>query len=221
MLFRRSVTIILGILSGVVLAIWPTITDSTKSPTDAEPDLSVVREPRATFPITVRYPTPSPGVATGIVDVNGRAITVACEVCHSMIAEPPSPEALGLANLKDFHRGLVFEHGNLTCQSCHDPGDARSFRLANGTPVEPWDVIDLCSQCHGPQRKDFDHGAHGGMSGYWDLSRGPRTRNACTACHSPHAPKPGEVRPTFKPIDRFLTGSDPDHPTPRKDADHE
>jgi len=218
---RRTLALILGLAAAVVLAIKPAITDTTEYPSESELARDAGSNEAKKFPVTLRYPAPSPGVATGIVDIHGRSITVACEVCHSLRTEPPTAEALGLASLEDFHRGLVFEHGSLTCLSCHDPEDAQSFRLADGSPVEKWNVIDLCSQCHGPQRKDFDHGAHGGMTGYWDLTRGPRTRNACTSCHSAHAPKPGQVQPTFKPIDRFLVGSDPNMPTAGEDSEHD
>ena len=62
----------------------------------------------------------------------------------------------------------------------------------------------LCAQCHGTQARDYAHGAHGGMSGYWDTTRGEQVRNQCTHCHAPHAPAYPHMRPTFKPRDRFL-----------------
>jgi hypothetical protein len=63
-------------------------------------------------------------------------------------------------------------------------------------------VTQLCGQCHGPQKRDYDHGAHGGMTGYWDRSLGPRKRNPCTACHSPHSPAYPQVWPAPGPRDR-------------------
>ncbi|MCA9726283.1 MAG: hypothetical protein KC729_01270 [Candidatus Eisenbacteria bacterium] len=160
------------------------------------------------YSVTIRTPAPSPGVTTGLIDGQGRLVTVPCATCHSMVEPPPPASALGLQSLKNFHKGLVLEHGKLTCASCHNPEDSRTYRLADGTVVEGWDVMELCSQCHGPQRTDYDHGAHGGMTGYWDLAAGPRTRNSCTSCHSPHEPAFGPMRPTFKPIDRFLLDRD-------------
>jgi nitrate reductase cytochrome c-type subunit len=62
----------------------------------------------------------------------------------------------------------------------------------------------LCAQCHGPQARDFQHGAHGGMTGYWDLSKGPRRRNSCIDCHDPHAPKYPAVMPVFPPAESGL-----------------
>jgi hypothetical protein len=66
--------------------------------------------------------------------------------------------------------------------------------------------MTLCAQCHGPQFRDYQHGAHGGMSGFWDLSKGGRTRNNCIDCHDPHAPKYPTVTPARGPNDRFQTG---------------
>lgn len=69
------------------------------------------------------------------------------------------------------------------------------------------EAITLCSQCHGPQRTSFDRGVHGGMTGHWDLSRGPRERNNCVDCHDPHAPKFVGGAPVHLPRDRFFGGS--------------
>jgi hypothetical protein len=64
----------------------------------------------------------------------------------------------------------------------------------------------LCAQCHGPQYRDYQNGAHGGMTGNWDLSKGGRVRNNCIDCHDPHAPRYPTVTPSRGPNDRFLTG---------------
>jgi hypothetical protein len=95
-------------------------------------------------------------------------------------------------------------HGELACYACHNTNDADMLQLADSTAVEYSDVMTLCAQCHGTQARDYKHGAHGGMIGYWDLSRGPRTRNNCIDCHDPHVPEFPTMQPTFKPRDRFL-----------------
>ncbi len=64
------------------------------------------------------------------------------------------------------------------------------------------EALELCSQCHGPQRTSYDHNAHGGLNGYWDLSRGPRIKNHCVDCHDPHLPAIQQVVPVLPPIDR-------------------
>ena len=66
------------------------------------------------------------------------------------------------------------------------------------------EALELCAQCHGLQWTDFQHGAHGGMRGAWDLNAGPRERNHCVDCHDPHRPAFGQYRPMPPPRDRFV-----------------
>ena len=75
--------------------------------------------------------------------------------------------------------------------------------LADGQAVPYTEVMTLCGQCHGPQTRDYAHGAHGGMNGYWDLRKGGRTRNTCINCHDPHAPAFPLVMPVLPPRDRI------------------
>lgn len=138
-----------------------------------------------------------------VVDETGAIATVSCTVCHTI--RTPNRESRSAADLDEFHQGMTIEHGDLACLACHDPADYDSLRLADDRPVAFPEVMTLCSQCHGPQARDYAHGAHGGMNGYWDLRQGPRTRNNCVDCHDPHAPAFPKMRPTFKPRDRFLT----------------
>lgn len=99
------------------------------------------------------------------------------------------------------HRGLVVRHGDVGCLACHDPGDYDSLRRPDGISVPFQEVMQVCGQCHGPQTRDYRHGSHGGMTGFWDLSRGDRVRNGCTDCHDPHAPAYPRVLPVFPPRD--------------------
>ena len=94
-------------------------------------------------------------------------------------------------------------HG-YSCLSCHNSEDYDALKLADGSRVEFTEVMTLCAQCHGPETRDYEHGAHGGMNGFWDLTRGPRTKNNCVDCHNPHSPAFLPMQPTFKPRDRFL-----------------
>jgi formate-dependent nitrite reductase cytochrome c552 subunit len=79
--------------------------------------------------------------------------------------------------------------------------------------------MQLCAQCHGPQYRDYRHGAHGGMAGHWDLAKGGRVRNNCIDCHDPHSPKYPTVRPAGGPLDRG--GVHPNASPPQKGAGHE
>ena len=92
---------------------------------------------------------------------------------------------------------LRFEHGDNACRACHDPARYDRLRLATGDSVPMTEALRLCAQCHGTQHRDWLHGAHGGMNGYWDLRRGDRVRNHCVDCHDPHAPR----FPRFMPMD--------------------
>lgn len=166
------------------------------------------------FVVSIRRPTGPPSIELTTADPQGRLGTIACSTCHS-VREPDFKNRTP-ADLDQFHQGMPLSHGSLTCYSCHNPDDADTLRLADSTVVAYPDVMTLCAQCHGPQARDYQHGAHGGMNGYWDLSRGGQTRNNCIDCHDPHVPKFPSMQPTFKPRDRFLQPSSshtsPSHP---------
>ena len=143
-------------------------------------------------------PTPElPFVDSGKVDRDGKPIAVRCNTCHS--TKEPNIQTNKGSDLKEFHQGLHFNHGTLNCTSCHNPEDYESLRLANGTSIPFSQTIQLCTQCHGTQYRDYKNGSHGGMTGYWDLGRGSRQRNTCTDCHAPHAPDYPQVMPVFPP----------------------
>jgi len=102
---------------------------------------------------------------------------------------------------------MVGKHGGLTCVTCHNTADGYdSLRLSDGRRVAFSEVMTLCAQCHSSQYRDYQHGAHGGMSGHWDLTQGGRTRNNCIHCHDQHAPKYPAMQPARGPNDRFLRG---------------
>lgn len=154
------------------------------------------------FATTIRRPAGAPTIVLKEVDPQGRPSRVACSTCHGV--RQPDHANRTAADLDEFHQDLQLAHGGLACYACHNPRDADTLRLADSTAVQYSDVMTLCAQCHGPQARDYARGAHGGMIGYWDLSRGPRMRNNCVDCHDPHAPKFPRMLPTFKPRDRFL-----------------
>lgn len=153
----------------------------------------------AAFPVTIHTPPKLTGVPSDHEDALGRPLRVRCVECHSQrqSEEPRRPE-----QLDEFHRGLTFKHGELACVSCHDRGDHERLTLASGEKVPLVDAMRLCAQCHGPQYRDYTRGSHGGMNGYWDLSRGPRLRNHCVDCHDPHSPAYPGFSPAPGPRDR-------------------
>lgn len=153
-------------------------------------------------------PGPSmPRVATGLFDLGGNPVTASCSTCHS--SREPNFDNRASADLDEFHNHVSVAHGSISCLSCHNEDNYDQLKLADGSSIAYENVMVLCSQCHGPQARDFQHGAHGGMQGFWDLSRGPRTKNNCVDCHSPHQPTFPKMVPTFKPRDRFLDSTHP------------
>ncbi len=155
-------------------------------------------------PVIVRKPAGPPTIRTGTFDEKGNPVSVACATCHTN--RPANPDAKLGNSLTLFHQGLHGRHGNLSCASCHNPADGyASLRLADGKSVPYTEVMMLCAQCHGPQFRDYEHGAHGGMTGFWDLTKGGRVRNNCVDCHDSHAPKYPTVTPARGPNDRFQT----------------
>lgn len=152
--------------------------------------------------VVIRPPPNRMTVETELMDRNGNPVTVACNTCHTV--RPANPRNRTSEDLDQFHQGLQINHGRQACTACHNPTDGyATLRLADGTAVSISDSMRLCAQCHGPQFRDYEHGCHGGMNGYWDLSRGPRERNHCIHCHDPHAPKVAVVQPVAGPRDRF------------------
>lgn len=161
--------------------------------------------PGGAFEVVVRQPIGAPRIATGTLDEKGHPVFVACATCHA--TKPPVASAKLGTPLQQFHQRLMGQHGEMTCNSCHNPGDGyATLRRADGKSLPYSDVMQLCAQCHGPQFRDYQHGAHGGMTGFWDLAKGGRVRNNCIDCHDPHAPKYPTVMPARGPADRYPSG---------------
>jgi hypothetical protein len=167
----------------------------------ARPQVPAVSSNTTLHSVVIRRPTGTPKVATGLTNLHGQPVMASCSSCHA--TTKPNIDTRTTADLDQFHQGLKYVHGNLTCLSCHHARNYDTLRLADSRPVEFTDVMTLCSQCHGPQKRDYDMGLHGGMNGYWDLTRGGRTRNTCINCHDPHAPAFPLVMPVLPPRDRI------------------
>lgn len=199
---------VVGVLIvGLIASCFIFFLGNTEDSENIEAVASVIQSSHSTtnnrlFPIEIRTPAGPPKCYTGLTDGNGQPVTVSCSTCHS--TRRPNDENKVVEDLNEFHGSLKFAHGALSCLSCHNSEDYDALKLADGSRVEFSDVMTLCAQCHGQQKKDYDHGAHGGMSGFWDQSRGPRIKNNCVDCHAPHWPQFPKMQPTFKPRDRFL-----------------
>ncbi len=183
----------------------------------AVPDLTAGSDATSRHAVTIHVPEGLGRVTFQAPD--GAVHQVPCSTCHGpdglaeRAADPARPFHLGLTPLPagvEPPSGALsrrLEHGQLQCAACHSSGDRDRLRLADGRELPFEDVVTLCAQCHGPQYRDYQRGSHGGMNGYWDLRRGPRTRNSCVDCHHPHAPAYRPVMPVFPPRDRWLDSS--------------
>ncbi len=175
-------------------------------PADSSQDIS---SPGPTpFSVLINKPAGPPRIELAGTDPQGRTGSVACSTCHAI--RQPNYANVSATTLDEFHQGMTFSHGTIACYACHNPDDADALRLADGTRIAYENVMTLCSQCHGPQATAFSHGAHGGMNGFWDLSRGSQTKNNCIDCHDPHAPSYPKMIVGFKPKDRFNQPSEHD-----------
>ena len=154
------------------------------------------------YPVEIRQPPIPRGVPTNALALDAQPVSLQCYSCHSV--RPANSKASRSTDMDEFHQGLHMSHGQLACVSCHNPTDGYStLRLADGRSVAFTESMSLCAQCHGTQFRDYQHGAHGGMTGHWDLKKGGRTRNHCLHCHDPHAPKYPTFMPVAAPHDRF------------------
>ncbi len=154
-------------------------------------------------PVVVR-PLETPRVVTDRLDIHGQFVSVSCSSCHSNL---PSNSARHSADgLTEFHQGLKYSHGPadgfLSCLTCHNASNYNLLRRADGADLSYRDGQQLCAQCHSKQNRDYEHGSHGGMNGYWDRTRGPQARKNCIDCHDPHSPQFPQMTSGFKPLDQ-------------------
>lgn len=205
------------LLAWLVLALVRGPTQKTSQQTPA------VQIQQPSPPLTAKLHSVSISVPTGppvayVPDPTGanEQIPVSCTTCHT--TREPNYKNVVATDLDEFHQNMTMAHGTLSCLSCHNPKDYDTLKKADGSPITYPNVMQLCGQCHQSRYNDYIHGAHGGMNGYWDLSKGPRTRKACIDCHDPHAPAIAKMLPQFKPLDRFM---DTPHPSePQTEASH-
>lgn len=121
--------------------------------------------------------------------------TYQCMDCHRII---PSP-AETLRPLTQ-HTEIHLNHGiNTRCFNCHHSKDRNAFVDDFGQPI-PWNQPQLlCAKCHGTVYRDWQHGSHGRINGFWDASKGPQTKRRCIECHDPHHPPFAPMEPAPGP----------------------
>ena len=116
-----------------------------------------------------------------------------CYACHEEGKPPPLryDTNQNLIIPKE-HSDIVMGHGshgrNNNCFNCHDENNLTLLQTRDGRQVKFSDSPLLCGSCHGPTYRDWEAGAHGRISGYWDRSLGAPERKQCVNCHNPHSP---------------------------------
>jgi len=116
-----------------------------------------------------------------------------CYTCHDKKNPPPLRyDAKHVLIVPKEHSDIVMGHGrnnrNNLCFNCHDETNLELLQTRDGRELKLSESTPLCGSCHGPTYRDWDAGAHGRTSGYWNRQLGAITRQDCVSCHNPHAP---------------------------------
>lgn len=117
-----------------------------------------------------------------------------CYLCHERGLPPALKfDAEHRIVVPEEHGDIAMAHGsherNNHCFNCHNDQDRETFQVRDGRRLAFGESSQLCGSCHGPTFADWEAGAHGRTSGYWDRARGPIQRLDCVNCHDPHAPR--------------------------------
>ena len=116
-----------------------------------------------------------------------------CYACHEKGKAPPLrfDTNQNIIVAKE-HPDIVMGHGshgrNNNCFNCHNETNLLALQSRDGRPLTFSDSPQLCGSCHGPTYRDWEAGAHGRTSGYWERSLGSINRKQCVNCHNPHSP---------------------------------
>jgi formate-dependent nitrite reductase cytochrome c552 subunit len=117
-----------------------------------------------------------------------------CYGCHEKNKAPTIRfDAAGKIIIPKEHSNIVMGHGshdrNNLCFNCHNENNLTTLQSRDGHEVKFDNIPALCGSCHGPTLRDWEAGAHGRTSGFWDRSQGEMSRLVCANCHNPHSPK--------------------------------
>ena len=117
-----------------------------------------------------------------------------CYTCHEKGKPPPLRfDTNQVIIIPKEHSDVVMGHGrhnrNNNCFNCHDETNLELFQTRDGRELKLSESTPLCGSCHGPTYRDWEAGAHGRISGYWNRELGAFTRKDCVNCHNPHSPR--------------------------------
>jgi hypothetical protein len=106
-----------------------------------------------------------------------------CSDCHTSPVNQIQTEGEQKA-----HWDIKLDHASedvMNCMTCHTDDNMDILHSGTGKEIKFNDSYKLCGQCHSPQYKDWQGGAHGKQVKSWAP---PRVSNTCTSCHNPHKP---------------------------------
>ncbi|MCA8959520.1 MAG: hypothetical protein KDC38_03355 [Planctomycetes bacterium] len=125
------------------------------------------------------------------IHINGFDRT--CMECHRTFPSNPDSSKKLMQ-----HTDIVVDHGpHGDCLACHHREDRDKLAGLDGRPIPFSQTTAFCAECHERVFHEWVRGSHGRSNGYWDETRGERTRLTCTQCHDPHRPK----HPAMDPIE--------------------
>lgn len=148
--------------------------------------------------------------AAELIRTDGDTSGLMCSACHDGSKKPQVRfDAEQNVILPEEHNDLVLAHGrnkrNNHCFNCHDSENMEMLRTRDGTLLKIHESNQLCGSCHGPTLRDWEVGIHGRVSGFWDKSKGPSTKQDCASCHDPHSPAFPPIAPAPAPQSRGQT----------------
>jgi hypothetical protein len=117
-----------------------------------------------------------------------------CYACHEKNKPPPIKfDANHRIIIPKEHANIVMGHGshdrNNLCYNCHLEQNLLLLQVRDGRELKFDQSVPLCGSCHGPTYRDWEGGAHGRTSGFWNAALGGPKRLVCVNCHDPHAPR--------------------------------
>lgn len=117
-----------------------------------------------------------------------------CYACHEKGKPPPIRyDANQKIIIPKEHDDIKLGHGshdrNNLCYNCHNEQNLVTLQVRDGRELKFDNSPPLCGSCHGPTYRDWEAGAHGRTSGFWDTKQGGIKRLACVNCHNPHSPQ--------------------------------
>jgi uncharacterized CHY-type Zn-finger protein len=132
-----------------------------------------------------------------------------CYACHEKNKPPPIRfDVNQKIVIPKEHQNIAMAHGshdrNNLCFNCHNEQNLLTLQVRDGRELKFDNIPPLCGSCHGPTYRDWDAGAHGRTSGFWDRTKGEAQRLSCANCHDPHAPR----IPTREPAPGPSSGRD-------------